>query len=200
MHGEYTPGGNQWNTWISSCNYRKNISYSITNVSKNWNLITLPFNQSVNKSDIIVRFNQSNYSWFDAINNSLVSDFAFGWDRINQIYILKDIFEPGFGYWLYFYQTCELWANNITVINEDHITLLDKDWNIIGLPFHQNISKDEILVNGSSWVDAVVAGIISDFVFGWNRDNQYYYIANNILPGYAYWVYAFQQCVLKRLG
>jgi len=173
-------------------------SLYLTNLIYSWNFISLPFNQSADKADIIVKQSGINYSWSNAVSAGMVNDFIFSWDRIYQSYTFDDTLEPGYGYWLYAYEDCELWVENITVTSDDHITVLEQNWNIMGMPYDQPVDKTDILVNYILWDDAVSGGIINDFVFGWNRNSQSYIFADMFEPGYCYWVYAYQQCTLKK--
>jgi len=167
----------------------------VQSLSEGWNLVSLPFNQSVDKNDMIVKTDGYYYSWSDGV----VSDFVFGWDKGTQSYNFASTLEPGEGYWVYSYEDCELWIENITILPEDpYITQLEAGWNIVGVPHNENVSKDNILVDEIPWDDAVTGGIINDIVFGWNRAGQSYTFADTFMPGYAYWMYAYQPCTLKR--
>ena len=171
----------------------------ITTLENNWNFIGIPVNDTVIKNDLIVVYNTNNYTWSQAVGAGIISDFVFGWDRIGQAYNFASLLKPGNGYWLYAYEDCEIWLENISMKPEDpFITNLETGWNIVGLPYDQNVNKTNILVNDIPWDNAVTTGIISDFVFGWNRAGQSYNFADSLLPGYAYWMYAYQPCTLKR--
>jgi len=172
----------------------------VTDLLNNWNFVSLPFNQSVSKTDLIVKYGTLEYTWSESVSYGYVSDFIFGWDRPGQYYTFNDALEPGYGYWLYAYEPCELWVENITITSDDYITGLEADWNIVGVPHDQPVDKTNILVNDISWADAVTAGSINEYVFGWDRTGQSYNFADTFMPGYAYWVYAYQPCVLKRTG
>ena len=176
----------------------------ITSMQNNWNFISIPFSQSMDKIDIVVNFSGMNYTWSDAVTAGYVSDFIFGWDRSGQSYTFNNTLEPGYGYWVYAYGGCELWAENITTTYDDYITDLKTNWNIVGLPDDENVSKTNLVIHyGASdyiWSDAVTAGYVSDFIFGWNRGGQSYIFANALEPGYAYWLYTYQACTLKRAG
>ena len=108
------------------------------------------------------------------------------------------MFVPGYGYWIYAYADCEIRAKNISVAPDDYITDLEAGWNIVGVPQDQPVEKDDLLVNNVSWDIAVGNGWISDFVFGWSRSGQSYNFADTFMPGYAYWMYSYQPCTLKR--
>jgi len=150
----------------------------VQSLSEGWNLVSLPFNQSLDKIDVIVKYDGYFYSWSDGI----VNNFVFGWDRGIQSYNFASTLEPGNGYWFYAYEDCELWIESF------------------GVPYNENVSKVDILVDDTDWDTAVGNGWISDFVFGWNRSDQHYDFSNTFVTGYAYWVYAYQPCTLKRTG
>ena len=84
------------------------VSKNITTLSNNWNFISLPFNQTVNKTDIIVNYAGTDYTWSQAVTNGYVSDYVFGWDRNGQYYNFADTLMPGYAYWVYSYQPCIL--------------------------------------------------------------------------------------------
>jgi len=172
-------------------------SFSLS-VLDGWNFISLPFNKSVEKVDIFVFYNLTKYYWDDAVINGYINDYIFGWNRNSQSYNFAYILEPGYGFWIYAYEPCELWIENITVTPDNYITDLDANWNIVGLSYDQPVVKTNIMVNDILWDDAVATDIISDYVFGWERVNQSYIFADTFLPGYAYWLYSYQPCKLKR--
>jgi len=124
---------------------------------------------------------------------------VFGWNRLSQGYSFDNLLVPGYGYWLYAYEACELWVENISISSDDYITNIESGWNIIGVSHDQPVDKTNILVNDILWDDAVITGTISNYVFGWSRTGQSYTFADTLMPGYAYWMYAYQPCTLKRI-
>jgi nitroreductase len=170
----------------------------ISNLSSQWNFISLPFNHSINKSDVIVNYANENYSWNTAVSNNWVSDYVFGWNRAGQSYTFNDVFQPGYGYWIYAYEPCVLWVENITLQTDSYVTDLYINWNTVGVPHSEDVSKTSMVVNDFSWGDAVSTGIISDYVFGWNRETQSYFFADTFEPGESYWLYAYQSSILIR--
>jgi outer membrane protein assembly factor BamB len=192
--------------WGHLSNWSNNLLVNIvnniylTNLVYNWNFISLPINQTAEKTDIIVKHGFTNYSWSDAVSENIINDFIFGWNRISQSYNLEDLLEPGYGYWMYAYDICELWINNKSINTDDYITESEVNWNILGLPYYQNVSKTDILVDETPWDYAVTMGIINDFVFGWNYNTQSYIFAEMLEPGFCYWMYAYQQCTLKKIN
>jgi len=175
-----------------------NTSFQITNLSSNWNLISLPFNQTIDKINIIIHQLNNNYTWSEAVLNDYISDYLFGWSRTGQSYTFSDVLNPGEGYWLYSYVDCELWIESFIPVYDDYITDFETSWNIMSVPYDQTVNKTDILINDMAWNDAVTAGIINGYVFGWDRDGQSYTFADTFIPGYAYWMYAYQECTLKR--
>jgi hypothetical protein len=75
-----------------------------------WNIMGLPINTSLAKSNLLVRYNNIDYSWVDATTGSdpIVLGFIYGWDRSNQIFVLSDLYTPGYGYWMYAFKDCIL--------------------------------------------------------------------------------------------
>ncbi len=174
------------------------VVFDITSLSGNWNFVSPPCNQSIMKTSLFVHHGDSTYNWSESVNLGYVSEYIFGWNRTTQSYGFANALEPGYGYWIYAYDNCELWIGNITITPDNYITDLEDVWNIVGVPYDQPVNKTDILVNDISWSDAVTAGIINDYVFGWDRSGQSYTFADTFMPGYAYWMYAYQQCTLKR--
>ncbi len=174
----------------------------VTSLLDDWNFISLPFNFSVEKIDLKITYGRSEYNWSDAVAQSIIGDYVFGWDKASQSYSFTDTFEPGYGYWMYAYTNCEIWAENVSLTSDNYITNLETNWNIVAVPHNESVDKTNITVNygGSdhTWADAVSGGIINDYVFGWDRNTQSYNFADTFMPGYAYWMYAYQPCTLKR--
>jgi hypothetical protein len=174
------------------------VVFGITSLLENWNFISSPYNQSIMKKSFLVYHWGDSYNWSESVNLGYISEYIFGWNRSSQSYIFANNLEPGFGYWLYAYGSSELWIENMTITSNEYITGIEPGWNIIGVPFEQPVNKTNILVDDVPWDTAVLNGKISDFVFGWNRDGQSYIFADTLFPGYAYWMYAYQPCTLKR--
>ena len=178
--------------------YNPAVDVHVSTLYENWNLISLPFNESINKTDITVHYAGVNYTWVDAVSNGYVNNFLFGWDRNSQSYTFVDTLVPGYGYWLFAYEQSDLWVENITIKSDNYITDVMNNWNIFSIPDNENISKEDILVDDVNWNTAVGNGWISDFIFGWNRAGQSYQFSITLNPGEAYWLYSYQPCTLKR--
>ena len=173
----------------------------VTSLIQGWNFVSLPFNQSFDKVDIIVNYIGTNYTWSEAVTDGYINDFIFGWARSEQSYTFNNNLQPGYGYWMYAYVDCELMAENVSLIIDNYITDLDTDWNVVGVPHNESLDITSITVNYGDidyiWANAVTGGIINNFVFGWNRSGQSYNFADTLMSGNAYWMYAYQPCTLK---
>ena len=171
----------------------------ITNLISQWNFVSIPFNLTVDKTNISISFDNLTYSWNDAVSLGIVNNFIFGWDRLGQYYTFADSFEGGFGYWVFSYVSCELWTEELTPMMDSYVTTLDLGWNSVGVPFDQPVAKVDLRVNDFDWNTAVSNGWVNNFVFGWNRDSQYYHFSDTFNPGHSYWINSYQPCVLKRV-
>ena len=178
------------------------IDVQITSLLSGWNLVSLPFKQTIFNSDIFINNGSGNLSWNGAVASGIISNFVFGWNRSFQTYNFADILEPGFGYWIYAFESCELWIKNITLNYNNYITDVEQNWNIISVPYNQSVNKADIIFEylGTDyvWSDAVTLDLVSNYLFGWNRDSQSYGFVDTLMPGYAYWMYVYQPCTLKR--
>jgi len=167
-----------------------------------WNFVSLPFNQSINKGSLLVNVDGFDHTWSDAVAAGYVNDYVFGWDRSGQAYMFADTLAPGYGYWMYTYESCELKAPTASTLSDGYITGLESYWNIIGMPDDVPLNKTDIIVNydGSdyTWDDAVTYGYINGNIFGWDHTGQSYTFSDILEPGYAYWMYAYYDCTLKQ--
>ena len=179
----------------------------ITSLSENWNLISLPFDQMIDETDIIVSYDGTDYTWAEAIdpvNGPLIVPSIYGWDRTGQIYALGTTLEQGYGYWLYAYQGCELRVENISTMPTNYITDLSNKWNIVGLPSDEPVNVADLTVNYDgtdySWSEAIDPAngpLIVPDIYGWDRVAQNYISVDTLEPGNAYWIYSYQDCVIK---
>lgn len=169
-----------------------------------WNFISLPVNESINKTQIIIRNNSIDYTWDDAIIQHIILDVVYGWDRIAQIYALESIsFKPGEGYWVWSYQNCEILVYSADV-GTGHITTFQQKWNLLGMPYNMSLHKENLIVfyNGTeySWEEATTDAnptggpIILKFIYGW--DNSRYKYSDGFYAGDAYWMWAYYPCTL----
>ena len=71
----------------------------------------MPLNQTLLKSDIVLKFNGINYSWNAAVQNEIILGFIYGWNKTTHMYMISDVFKPGNGYWMFAYYQCILVRN-----------------------------------------------------------------------------------------
>jgi hypothetical protein len=171
----------------------------ITELSYGWNFISLPTNLSTEVNDIIVLYDNTFYTFQEAVDRGIISSFIFMWDRVLQSYDFTNEIIPGYGYWIYAFDDCSLWTPNYKRNFDDYISTLEPKWNVVGITFDFPISKYLVMANNYTWNEAVTNGLISDYLFGWNRLMQSYIFTDTFEPGTAYWMYAYQNCVLKRI-
>ena len=174
------------------------------NLKYHWNLVSLPFNESIDKTDIIVRNGSQEYNWTEAFDAGIIVSHLYDWNRTGQAYKPPSkvtTMEPGRGYWMWAYYNCELLIPSNTV-GDGYITDLKVSWNIMGQPYNTSLAKGDLIIcNNSidySWDQAVENNTILGFIYGWNRTMQMYELSDEFNPGYGYWMYAYYDCILKR--
>jgi hypothetical protein len=184
---------------------------NITTLSVGWNFVSLPFNKTITKTNIFVMYSATRYNWSDAVSAGIVIDTIWGWNRTYQTYGLPvNILQPGYGYWIFSWHVCEIWAViNTPIVTTNYITPLLHDWNVIGVPVNQLVNKTSLIVNYGgidyNWTRATTnqnptnSPIIDHNIFGWKRNTPQGYILSDVLDaGYCYWIYAYTPCILKR--
>ncbi len=89
---------------------------------------------------------------------------------------------------------------NVTISNRCHICNLSINWNFISIPFNYSIEKINLSIAMNnmtySWDEAVSLGFVNNFIFGWNRNGQYYSFADMLQSGHGYWMFASNSCEL----
>jgi len=91
----------EWSPWQTFTYERTNYNFSI-DVSEKWNMISIPWNESISKDDLTIVYDDS-YTWDEAVDAGLLLNFIYGWDTENQYYEFVDVLEPDRGYWLWSY-------------------------------------------------------------------------------------------------
>ena len=188
-------------------------SVHITDLYFDWNFISLPYNKTINKEDILIKYDGNDYNWTEATTGDnptgspIIMYFIYTWLRTPQYYDFTDILQPGYGYWIYAYNNCELWVEGIGNIDEDnYITDLASEWNIVGIPKNDSLSKEDFIIKYDevfyNWSQATTGDnptgspIIMYFIYTWLRTPQYYDFTDILQPGYGYWMYAYYDCTL----
>jgi hypothetical protein len=175
------------------------------NLKSQWNLISIPVDDTIAKADIIVRYNNHNYTWAQAVTEGIVLNTIYDFVRgSTQTYATTDTLEPGNGYWMWAYFDCQLLIAS-DAVGTGHITDLQAKWNIMGLPYETSLDKTLLKIEyppGTTltWEQALSGNIILGFIYGWDTSTQMYMLKNTFEPGQGYWMYAYQNCVLKKGG
>jgi hypothetical protein len=180
--------------------------YHSINVMINWNLISIPAYDTINKADIKVSYVGTIYSWADAVSNGIILDSIYTLQRgSSQAYETVDILIPGDGYWLWAYHECVLLiASNAHSPDPKHITDLQTKWNIIGLPYETPLNRIALdIVIGTThytWTNATTGSdpIILGFIYSWDISSQTYILQTTLEPDQGYWMYAYHDCKLYR--
>jgi len=115
-----TPGDGHWMYAYHDCDLwnrylinQSNDNY-ITDLQQSWNLIGLPYDEIVQKENLTVLYNGTEYSWQNATTNNneegepLILRFIYEWNTNTKNYLLIDGVNPGYGYWMYAYYNCKL--------------------------------------------------------------------------------------------
>ena len=134
----------------------------------------------------------------------IILNFIYGWNRVSpQTYEISDVMEPGYGYWIWSYYSCNITISGIPADSDD-ITSLQTKWNIVGLPFNATLSKDDLVIiyNGTdyNWTEASTGPdpVILGFIYGWNPVSQGYVLSDVLEPKMGYWLYAYHDCSLRK--
>jgi parallel beta-helix repeat protein len=179
------------------------VKIHVANFQSKWNFFSIPFNQTVVKTNLSFLFNGSEYTWDEAKNESLILHFIYEWNRTNQNYNSVDFLKPGHGYWMFSFVNCEVRAIvNRNLTDDSLITELIFEWNLIGLPGNKSVNKENMSVYYNemiyTWQEAVDNTIILNFIYTWDEVDQKYIISDHLTPSKASWVYAYVDCRLLK--
>jgi hypothetical protein len=100
--------------WVTNLSAIVTGTY-ITPLKVKWNIVGVPAGVSINKTTLIVRYNNADYNWTQATTNNnptggpLILKDIFGWNRNTpQGYIIANTLDAGYCYWIYAYYQCAL--------------------------------------------------------------------------------------------
>jgi hypothetical protein len=106
------PGYGYWTWAYFNCDLLiKNDSVGtghITDLKDGWNIMSLPYNTTIAKTNTMITHDSNDYTWEAAVSNNIILGIVYGWNNTDQIYELCDDFNPGRGYWMFAYQNCTL--------------------------------------------------------------------------------------------
>jgi hypothetical protein len=109
-----TPGRGYWMWAYYNCSLiitsAAPLDTCMSTLQPGWNIMGLPYNASLAKQTIIVRYNNVDYTWTQATTGGdpIILGFIYEWSRDDQMYALSDIYGPSYGYWMYAYKNCLL--------------------------------------------------------------------------------------------
>ena len=70
-----------------------------------WWIVSIPTTETTHKHNITIKNNTNTYTWEEAVENEIILDFVYTWDRDDGVYYLTDYFQSYYGYWMFFYDT-----------------------------------------------------------------------------------------------
>jgi hypothetical protein len=189
--------------------YLEIIDYYSISLNNYWNVLSIPFNTSINKTSFFINYNRMTIDWNDAIDNEIILDYVYHWNRSSQTYEITDLLKGGFSYNFYSFYNCDLIIEKPKNINDSqYITGFSPGWNNMGIPFNSTINKDALWIefNGTdyNWTEATTNNnptgnpILNPFVYSWNSVNQEYYLTEFLEPGKGYLIYSYYKCKLKK--
>jgi hypothetical protein len=87
-----------------------------------------------------------------------------------------------------------------TLPEYNHEIPLHEEWNMISVCFNESYAKTDITVEylgtNYTWSQAVSAGILVPFFYGWDAAIQNYVDSAVLEPGQSYWLYSYHDCSL----
>ena len=164
--------------------------------------------------EFIIRINESFCSWYAACaewnpsGSSILDVNVFSWGRIEYYYDIVDEMNPGYAYWLYCHQPCEVWVEPIISSYDTFVTELQPGWNLLSNDYIISLEKQYLLVEYNAtlydWSNATSSNnptgspLLDITMFGWDSTMQIYSLSDELVPGQGYWSYAYQNCKIIR--
>jgi hypothetical protein len=184
--------------------------YPLTHLSNGWNLIAPSFDQNADISDILISYNNVNYTWAEAIdpvNGPIIDSSMFYWNASQQRYGSTTSMLPGFGIWLFAYDDCDVLVKNVTMYSTGKISDMSMNWNCFGIPSSTTVDLSDLLIDYDgdeyNWSEATTTNnptsspFLDATMFYWDSSMQRYGIATKIEPSFGYWSYSYQDLTLK---
>ena len=178
----------------------ENETTNITHIYPGWNIVSLPFNSTVNKSDIYFNISGTGeiYNWSEAVSNTCIVDYIYEYN--SSIYNAISSITPGIGFWMYSYNESLMYVNsNITDLYNK--TMISSGWNMFGFPATSIVSTKNITVTSNSeeytFQEAVDNKIIISYIYNWSRITHYYDYTEKFYPGFGYLMYSYYNCTLS---
>ena len=171
----------------------------ITYLPSGWSLFGLPFNETISLASLIVKYNNTYYTWNEAVTNGYVLQYVYTVNRTTGMYEVVNQLKPSYGYWIYCYESIELYVNE-SFENGDYIDA-STGWNLVALPCNNNVSLNNLTIvhdgNAYTWNEAVTNGYVLQYVYTIDRNTGSYTTINELVPGYGYWLYCYEDVIIK---
>jgi len=110
--GYLEPGYGYWVWAYYDCELKFSSSETgtghITDLQDSWDLMGIPYNTTLTKTDLNITNNSIDYTWDLAVSNDIILGFVYRWNSTDQMYEISVDFIPGQGYWMYAYYDCIL--------------------------------------------------------------------------------------------
>ena len=166
----------------------------ITSLPSGWSLFGLPYNETISLASLIVKYNNTYYTWNEAVTNGYVLQYVYTVNRTTGMYEVVNQLKPSYGYWIYCYESIELYVNE-SFENGDYIDA-STGWNLVALPCNNNVSLNNLTIvhdgNAYTWNEAVTNGYVLQYVYTIDRNTGSYTTINELVPGYGYWLYCYE--------
>ncbi len=167
---------------------------------KEWQLFSLPFGSSVTKDELIVRYNNTDYSFNEASSEGIILNFIYQFDNINKRWNTVDELSPGLGHYTYIYkENVTLYAIGNHPDENQLITYIFSGWNYIGIRRSEpvDISDLRFTYNGTEYNldEAANQSIVLKFIYWYNETGQVHIIDDMLFPGSTYIMYSYKDNV-----
>jgi hypothetical protein len=184
-----------------------------------WNglaMVSVPLVPDQSDPKLAIGFYGDRWLMFDAAANDYI---GYGDDPNHLSWFIPADQAPGRGFWAYFSEQGNVPCGSVKPQDQPYVVSLKSGWNLVGQPFISPVkwSLSDIKVRSGaiekSLADAVEAGWIKDYAWGWTPAptvaNVYggsYYLVVDAAPGtdstdtlqpwQAYWIKALRDCDL----
>ena len=72
----------------------------LTALEPGWNLVSLRYDATLYKEDLVVNYGGTDYSWNDAVAAGIMNNYIYKWNSAGQYYSFSVDTDPSYGYWM----------------------------------------------------------------------------------------------------
>ena len=166
----------------------------IASLPSGWSLFGLPFNETISLASLIVKHNNTYYTWNEAVSNGYVLQYIYTVNRTTGVYEVVNQLKPSYGYWIYCYEAIELYVNES--FEDGNYIDPSMGWNLIALPCSNNVSLNNLTIiyegNEYTWNEAASNRYVLQHVYTVDRNTGSYITINELVHGYGYWIYCYE--------